>query len=125
MNLPPRSGSAARSSSTRARAPDSGCASAPVHAPDSDALPVPVVPAEWMRPHCRCCGGDGTFAPTRAHALRVLSVPGGADLSKASHASFAMAAAITSGVPPAVPSAGGCREPLRTASLRHVTASLE
>eukprot|EP00966_Prymnesium_polylepis_P216989 5022115-Prymnesium_polylepis.1 len=40
MNLPPRSGSAARSSSAQARAPDSDRAPALVHTPD-----YPVVPA--------------------------------------------------------------------------------
>eukprot|EP00966_Prymnesium_polylepis_P298178 6890216-Prymnesium_polylepis.1 len=62
MNLPPRSGSAARGSSTRARAPDSDCASAPAHASDSDDLSAPVVPAE-RKPHCTCCGGTGLSPP--------------------------------------------------------------
>ena len=47
MNLPPRSRSAARSSSAQARAPGSDRAPALVHTPD-----YPVVPAEWRRPQC-------------------------------------------------------------------------
>ena len=61
MNLPPRSGSAARSSSVQAHASDSDRASAPARVSDSDALHVPVAPAG--RPQCQCCGGTGLSPP--------------------------------------------------------------
>ena len=136
MNLPPRSGSAARGSSARARASDSDCASAPARAVDSGDLPAPAVPAERGRPHCTCCGGTG-LSPPLVRTRFECSACGGAGLVKGESCFHCDGRGYHVGCSPeanpvvrspAVPSAGGCCEPHRTTSPRHVprrmTASL-
>ena len=102
MNLPPRSGSAARGSSAPARAPDPG-------------------------PHCTCCGGTG-LSPPRVRTRFECSACGGAGLVKGESCLHCDGRGYHVGRSPAVPSAGGCCEPHRTVSPRHVprrmTASL-
>ena len=130
MNLPPRSGSAARGSSARARASDSDCAV------DSGGLPAPAVPAERSGPPCTCCGGTG-LSPPLVRARFECPACGGAGLLKDESCFHCGGRGYHVGCPPeanpverspAVPSAGGCCEPHRTTSPRHVprrmTASL-
>ena len=106
MNLPPRSGSAARSRGVQtceARTQDSDCDRTPES--DSDSSPVaqntglPPSP-EHVRFLCCSCGGVGRVKDEPCYAC------GGCGFHV--------------GRSPAVPSAGGCREPHRTASPRHV-----
>ena len=123
-SMPPRAASASRAAraSTRARSPD-----APAHAPDSATLPVPVVPAEGMRPQRECCGGTG-LSPPPTRTRFACSACGGAGLVKGVSCFHCDGRGYHVVRSPAVPSAGGCCEPHRTVSPRHVprrmTASL-
>ena len=103
MNLPPRAASASRAARAPAhtRSPD-----APVHAPDSDTLPAPVAPAEWMRPQCECCGGTG-LSPPPARARFECSACGGAGLVKGESCFVCDGRGHHVVRSPAVPSAGG------------------
>ena len=133
MNMPPRAASASRAAraTAHARSPD-----APTHAPDSATLPAPVVPAEGMRPQCECCGGTG-LSPPPTRTRFECSACGGAGLIKGEPCFHCDGRGYHVGRSPeanpvarspAVPSAGGCCEPHRTVSPRHVprrmTASL-
>ena len=111
MNLPPRSGSAARSRGVQAREArprDSGCA----HAPESGSDTSPVAQSTGLPPSpkhvrftCCACGGVGLVKGEPCY------VCGGCGYHV--------------GRSPAVPSAGGCREPLCPSGPRPVAASLE
>ena len=113
MNHPSRSESRA----ARASAPRES---------DSDAPPAPAAPPE--RPPCRCCGGSG-LEPPLVRTRFECSACGGAGLVKGESCYVCDGRGYHVGHSPeanpverspAVPSAGGCREPHRTSSPRHV-----
>ena len=119
MNLPPRAAPATRAAR----------ASVPTHASGSCASSTASsakLPLGTGRPpsQCQCCGGTGLAPPSVCTRLEC-SACGGVGLIKGEPCFVCDGRGYHVGCSPAVPSAGGCREPHRTASPRHVAASLE